>query len=452
MSVPHSSLYPTSPVGDIKSWALGKNLRDLPCPAAILDIAKVKANCKQMLDAVTHLGLSFRAHVKTHKTSELTQISVGKHCKDVRLIASTVIEVESLLPTLRGYQDRGARVNVLYGVPIAPSHVARLAAVATQLGPAGITLMVDHPSQSEALKQFKKLAGFAAQIFLKTDSGYHRAGLPPLSKEMVELVKHVSQLEGAGIAHLQGFYSHNSLSYGGSSPDEAMDMLKVEIDVCRTAAHHLNTPRAQPLMISVGASPTALSIQNILPSRSSTTASARDLMDVLRLTVSDFELEIHAGVYPIFDLQQVAAASRSFSSDPHDSIAVTVLAEVSSLYPNRTEKPEALISAGCLALAREPCKSYAGWGVVTKWNMPHSYAITDGDRIIVSRISQEHGILAYESESKRDHLPLTYGQKLRLFPNHACITLAMFDWYFVVDSSTDNPDTVIDVWSRWRGW
>jgi D-serine ammonia-lyase len=452
MSVAHSSLYPTSPVGDIKAWAVGKNLRDLPCPAAILDIAKVKRNCKQMLDAVTHLGLSFRAHVKTHKTSEITQISIGKHSKDVRLITSTVIEVESLLPLLQGYQDRGACVNVLYGVPIAPSHVARLAAVATQLGPGTITLMVDHPSQSEALKQFRQLAGFAAQIFLKTDSGYHRAGLPPLSKDMVELVKHVSQLEATGIAHLQGFYSHNSLSYGGSSPDEAMDMLKVEIDVCKKAAKHLNTSRAQSLTISVGASPTALSIQNILPSRSSTTASARDLMDTLQLTVSDFELEIHAGVYPIFDLQQIAASSRSFSSDPHDSIAATVLAEVCSLYPNRTEKPEALISAGCLALAREPCKSYPGWGVVTNWNMPHPYTSTGIDRIIVSRISQEHGILAYESESKGDHLPLTYGQKLRLFPNHACITLAMFGWYFIVDSSTDTPDTVVDIWSRWRGW
>lgn len=451
MSSTHSALHPTSPVGDLKALYLGKDLRDVPCPAAVLDIAKIKRNCKQMLDAVTHLGLSFRAHVKTHKTLQCTQISVGKHSKDVRLVASTVVEVESLLPLLQEYKARGSDVSVLYGVPIGPSQVTRLAAVASQLGPGSIALMIDHASQLEALKLFKRQAGFAARVFLKTDCGYHRAGLGPLSQEMIDLVKQLSQLEGNGQVRLLGFYSHNSLSYGGSSPDEAMDMLKVEIDVCRKAAKHLNTTRAQPLVISVGASPTALSIQNILPSRSSISTSAQSLRDLLQLTASDFELEIHAGVYPLFDLQQVAASSRSFSSDPHDAIAVTVLAEVCSLYPRRTEKPEALVSAGCLALAREPCKSYPGWGVITSWNMPNSYGTDISERIIVSRISQEHGILAYE-QTKEHELPLTWGQKLRIWPNHACITLAMFDWYFIVDSSSTAPDTVMDIWPSWRGW
>jgi len=433
---------------------IGRSIDDLPAPVVIIDVAKVKENCQAMLNAVTELGVSFRAHVKTHKTSEISRLQVGEDCKDVRLIVSTVIEAENVVPLLLEYQRSGAKVNLLYGVPLGPSHVERLARVASELGPGSVAVMIDHPDQLSVLHKFRASADFPASVFIKTDSGYHRAGLGPQSPEMVELVRQVSAFQEKGDLHLLGFYSHNSLSYGGSSPDDAMAMLKVEIDVCREAAQHLTPRPRSPLIVSVGASPTALSLQNILPSAPSSTASAMALQDTLELAKSNLELEVHAGVYPLFDMQQVAAASRHFTTDPHDSIAVTVLTEVCSLYPRRTDIPEALISAGTLALAREPCKDYPGWGVITPWNMPRDYTISRSTRMIVSRISQEHGVIVREDkEHARDKgLPVVYGQKVRIWPNHACITLAMFGWYFVVDSSTSKPDTVVDVWLRWRGW
>jgi hypothetical protein len=52
------------------------------------------------------------------------------------------------------------------------------------------------------------------------------------------------------------------------------------------------------------------------------------------------------------------------------SVAITVLAEIASLYPPRgkSSSPEALLTAGSLALGREPCKAYPGWGIVSPWN------------------------------------------------------------------------------------
>ncbi|KIX06067.1 uncharacterized protein Z518_04041 [Rhinocladiella mackenziei CBS 650.93] len=444
--------YPLPPKNTLVQSYQNQSLRDAPVPAAVIDVAKVKENCRAMLDAIQQFGVSFRAHVKTHKTSEITRLQVGPDCKDVRLVASTVLETEHLAPLLLDYKQRGAKINVLYGVPLGPSHVKRLAAVARQLGDGSITVMMDHPDQLEPVKEFKAQAGFPASVFVKTDSGYHRAGLNPNSTEMLNLLHEVSKGESRGDLHMLGFYSHNSLSYGGSSPDQAMDMLKLEIDVCRHASQHFKMDRQAPLIVSVGASPTALSLQNILPSHPSSTSSAHALQNTLELTKSNLELEIHAGVYPIMDMQQVAASSRHFTSDPHDTISVSVLAEVCSLYPTRTDRPEALISAGGLALAREPCKDYPGWGVVSPWNMPELYKTTQQDRIIVNRISQEHGILSFEKNSEKRQLPLHYGQKLRVWPNHACITLSMFGWYLIVDSSTSSPDKIVDVWVRWRGW
>lgn len=46
---------------------MGKHLKELPTPAAVLDRAIVERNCCQMLDSCKSLGVRFRAHVKTHK-------------------------------------------------------------------------------------------------------------------------------------------------------------------------------------------------------------------------------------------------------------------------------------------------------------------------------------------------------------------------------------------------
>ena len=50
-------------------------------------------------------------------------------------------------------------------------------------------------------------------------------------------------------------------------------------------------------------------------------------------------------------------------------LAFTVVAEVASIYPGRGKNgtPEVLINAGIIALAREPCKAYGGFGIVSEW-------------------------------------------------------------------------------------
>lgn len=428
---------------------MGQRLQDIPTPAAVIDLAKARKNCDLMLDSVRKLGVKFRAHVKTHKTSELAKLQVGADCKDVRLIVSTVIEAEQLVPLLLEYQAKGAKVNVLYGVPLGPSQVERLASIGQALGPGTISAMVDHPDQLKVLQRYAVLAGSPASIFIKADAGTSRAGISPASAQMQDLVRTASDLEQAGGITLQGFYSHAGHSYSGSTPEDAMKMLIHEISTGIEAAKvRTAVTGSAPLTISVGASPTILSVQNLFSSPE--TPASKQLASLLQSTAQSFTLELHAGVYPLLDMQQNATHARP---SPTSDIALTVLAEVCSLYPDRTPgKPEALISAGCLALAREPCKAYAGWGVVTPWGFTGDEYDPEKIRMIVARISQEHGILAYEEEAVPKPLPLAYGQKVRIWPNHACITGAMYSFYIIVDSSSEDPEKVVDVWTRWRGW
>ena len=46
---------------------VGKNLREVPTPAAVVDRTVVRRNCDQMLKACEALQVDFRPHVKTHK-------------------------------------------------------------------------------------------------------------------------------------------------------------------------------------------------------------------------------------------------------------------------------------------------------------------------------------------------------------------------------------------------
>jgi len=62
-----TSLYPLSIKEDLKKQFVGKSIKDVAVPAAVLDLGKVKNNCDRMLEAVESLDFSWRAHIKTHK-------------------------------------------------------------------------------------------------------------------------------------------------------------------------------------------------------------------------------------------------------------------------------------------------------------------------------------------------------------------------------------------------
>lgn len=65
-----SSGIPKRPLPDpeaLKSFYVGRDISEVPKPAAILDVAKIRRHCSSMLETVEELGVEFRPHVKTHK-------------------------------------------------------------------------------------------------------------------------------------------------------------------------------------------------------------------------------------------------------------------------------------------------------------------------------------------------------------------------------------------------
>ncbi|KAL3425338.1 hypothetical protein PVAG01_02129 [Phlyctema vagabunda] len=461
-------MYPHATKEYLVQQFVGKSLKDVPTPSAVLDLNKLKANCNRMLEAVDVLKIGWRAHIKTHKTTELTRLQVGEGSSPANIIVSTLIEGEEILPLLLGYKEKGRAANVLYSFPVTPAAVNRLSAIAKAIGAGGLCLMVDHPDQLAAVKAIKEQSGVAPLIFLKIDMGGRRAGVAPQSAVAADLISKLLALDTEGSCVLHGLYSHAGQSYSSSDRSQALDFLRQEFEALLVTAEMVHSTSARKaLVLSVGATPTTTSIRNLLIESEARPAEESKAISALKGTLEAIRaigcsLEIHAGVYPTLDVQQLATHALPTTGPDAmltwDDLAFTILGEVASLYPGRGPggKSEALVGAGGIALGREPCKAYSGWGILSPWNRANASLPTTGPEQHagwqVGRLSQEHGILSWAGEEK-DVEPLEVGQKVRIWPNHACIAGVGFSWYLVVDSSLEGKeDEVIDVWPRWRGW
>ncbi|KAI0577155.1 amino acid aldolase or racemase [Pyrenophora tritici-repentis] len=189
MASPTTPLYPLTPTSLLTSHFIGKKLSTLPTPAIVLDRALIRRNCAAMLGICSALGVEFRAHVKSHKTIELS------------------------------------RMQILYGVPVAQSSIPRLISLATELAPGSIHVLIDNLDAFTKLCERLRSAPEAVQlgIFIKIDTGYERAGIKTSSPAFPGLVQSIvaKTQEPGSKCFLKGFYSHFGHSYGGSSEDDA---------------------------------------------------------------------------------------------------------------------------------------------------------------------------------------------------------------------------------------
>ncbi|KAG6037830.1 hypothetical protein E4U41_004699 [Claviceps citrina] len=479
-----ADLHPSSPRQMLAELYLGKSLHDVPTPAAVINIAAVRRNCERMLQTCDRLGLGWRAHVKTHKTVEIAQLQVGENAaRPVNLIVSTLAEAEFLLPMLQEHKNQGRKVNVLYGLPIARNAVTRLAAVAQTLGHGSVSVLLDDASQIPIISNFHALSGVVPRAHIKIDMGGRRAGVQVQSHQFLELVDVALESHSQGKIILSGLYSHAGHSYGGDGREAAIKMMRAEMtamlegaDRLKSRASDKSVTNLPALVLSAGASPTSLSVQNLIPAAAEEEGHEAVPDELLKEVKSLSELfavvrgkghalEIHAGVYPILDLQQLAAHSIDCSRLSWGDIALTILAEVHSHYAGRGANgaDEALIGAGSLALGRETCKAYEGSAMLTQWNRPGvtqpTCNVEDFRGWVVGRLSQEHGILTWRSGNSQaqstppDKEMPKVGEMVRLWPNHACIASSHFGWYFVVDEDRcGKEDEIIDIWIRGRGW
>ena len=189
-----------------------KRIQDLATPAFVINRYAFEKNCRSMLDMARERNFSMRPHIKTHKTVEGASIqATGNGAKDTYdsvvtgFVASTLPEIAILVHAAPKYG--GPFRDVLYGVPISESKLETLDSLRRNMPNGGqIHVLMDHPTQVTFVENFakKKPNALPFSVFLKLDTGYHRAGIT-CDDRGVDLA--IQILESPHL-ELKGVYSH----------------------------------------------------------------------------------------------------------------------------------------------------------------------------------------------------------------------------------------------------
>ncbi len=124
-------------------------------------------------------------------------------------------------------------------------------------------------------------------------------------------------------------------------------------------------------------------------------------------------------------------------------IALSVLAAVIS---HKRDKNRILVDAGSLALSADPGKKNAA-GNIHFGQVCDARSAAPYPDLWISSTNQEHGLISLEGTNYSfDDFPV--GSRIRILPNHACITAAAYPGYHV----TDAEGIIIDYWERSNGW
>ena len=366
-------------------------LADLPTPCLVLDRRVLVRNLDTMARRLAIFGMPLRPHLKTAKCIEVARLALAGQPGGITV--STLAEAE--------YFSAHGLLDILYAVGITPGKLDQVAKL-NQSG-ADICVITDDPDTSAAVAAHPVPSGALVEV----DTGENRGGLMADDPALLDVAMRLGK-------SFMGVMTHAGNSYSGRT---AEDMVRIAEGERRGIVHAANWLRANGrpcTIISMGSTPTAL--------------HARQL---------DGVTEVRAGVYMFGDLFQAGIGSHGL-----EDIAMTVL---SSVIGRRPAQRRLLLDAGGLALSKDRSTEA----------LPHDYGFglvlgLDGTPIhggaVVRRAYQEHGVMDCDPSLPFPDLPI--GARVRIAPNHTCMTAAAHDRYHVIEGT----DEVVAVWTRVNGW
>ena len=375
------------------------HLDSLATPALVLDGNRLTSNLTAMRARAQAAGIALRPHLKTAKSAHIARLATAAEFRAVTV--STLAEAEYFLAA--GFAD------ITYAVCMVPGKLAR--AIELIRAGARLSLLVDSEPVAGELARAASANAVQLSVLIEIDSGEHRTGVAWDAPALTDIA---ARIHGASHLGLAGVLTHGGHSYGCDSVADIVAVAEQERQAVVSAAQRLRTAGFACPTVSAGSTPTAV--------------HGRSFAGLS---------EIRPGVYMFMDLAQHGLGVCEWRD-----IAISVLATVISQQP---EHNRIIIDAGGLALSKDTSANRrlpdAGYG----WVMT-----VDGQRRIgdlrVAAVDQEHGFVT-GSEIPYDALPV--GARVRVLPNHACMTAAAYHRYAVVEG----PEvTVVDTWTRMNGW
>lgn len=350
-----------------------------------------------------------RPHLKTVKSIDVTNIALAYSANGSKGgTVSTLNEAE--------YFFEHGLCDLLYAVCITPAKFDRVGALLSQ--GCLLTIITDSVEVGEALVSYTDQHKCKFHVMIEIDSGEHRTGLLPDDPALISLAQ---RFHGAAYIDFVGVLTHGGHGYGARDKEDLIKIAEQERSAVVAAAQRVRAAGVSVPVVSLGSTPTVTHARGF-----------------------DAITEARPGVYLFGDLFQASIGACNIND-----IAVSVLASVTS---HDRANDTLMLDAGALALSkdRSTAKSAIDYGFGLVCDLAgRPFAST----MIVADVHQEHGqVRALNGTMDYEALPI--GAMVRILPNHACMTSAMYDRYHVVTGNEAGGQVpqIAEIWHRTNGW
>lgn len=376
---------------------------DLHTPCLVLEERRLERNVTRKRKRAAALGVDLRIHLKTCKSAQVADRMLGSTRRTAAV--STIAEAAFFFKA-------GTTRDLRYTSPFSPEKVALVASwLKSGLN---FEVLLDDPVQAGQLGDRALAEGVHLPIVLEIDVDGNRGGADPAGERFAALRRIATEHRGL---IFRGIYSYAGGTY--RVPDRADRQALVELHrrTLVDVAANFRADGHMPAVVGIGSSP-----------------ALEDALSLQGLT------EACAGVFGFQDLAQRGIGVCSTSD-----IAVSVLASVVQVNP---ETGRVFIDAGGIALSQDRStasqREDQGYGLVC--DAETCEPLGDGE-IVVLAVSQEHGRVARRDGTPADPALLPVGRKLRILPNHTCMTVDNYEGYHVLEGAR-----IMAFWPRIRGW
>jgi D-serine deaminase-like pyridoxal phosphate-dependent protein len=365
-------------------------------PALLLDLDVLERNVARMAARAKGLGVALRPHLKTHKCVEIARLQREAGARGVTV---------STFPEARSFA-RGGFDDILLAVPLDPGKAGEAIEMARAI--AAFRAVVDDRGAAEALAAAARAAGLRLHVWLKVDCGYHRAGVDPSKPGSIQLARF---LDAAPSLEFDGILSHSGHAYAQETPEGIRRVAEEERAVMAAFAERLRGAGVAVKTVSVGSTPSMTFVESLAG------------VD-----------EARPGNYVFYDGMQVGLGTCRV-----EDVAVSVLATVVS---HQDGASHFIVDAGALSLSKD-----GGPAHVAK-RLGMGALVREGGRdvepgLTLDVLSQEHGLVRADSPARLAGR-FRVGDRVRVLPNHSCLTVAQFDEYVCVRAGREAGRWAID--------
>ncbi len=361
-------------------------------PTILLNKERVMNNIKKMVEKAKKSQVLFRPHFKTHQSAD-----IGEWFKELGVSAIAVSSVDMAeYFAEHGWKD----ITITFVLNIRQiDEINKLAEKIT------LNLLVD---SQEAVTFLKENIKSKVNIWIKTDTDYHRTGIhwdnEPLLSTVIRDIKNSENLNFVGLLTYSGktYKSKSKINIEDIYEDTVLKLINIQERLFLQGFAHVK--------ISVGDTPSCSIIDDF--------------------TGVD---EIHPGNFVFYDVMQL-----SLGSCKEEDIAIAVACPIVAKY---LERKTVVIYGGAIHLSKDYLEKEDGtkyYGLV---------ALQEGkgwgktlENTFVASVSQEHGLISTTEDILEK---LEIGDLLYILPIHSCLTSNLLRKYITLEGNEINFNSKI---------